>query len=714
MRKYFTSFLFILMSLYAQSSIPERRGIELHSNQGTSISSGSGAAFLLPNANLPSPSLRCLAVQANGDVQLSWVLPDTAGSSSHIFNCYVISYSTNPFGPFTRIDSVNSFYTTTYLHAGAGANSASCYYFVQTKNLGGNVLSPAIDTLHSLFLLLNNPGNGTAVLNWSPLSTPLPPTSTGWYKIWRQFGAIPWTLIDSTRSLNFIDTISICHAFINYRIELADSSGCTSISNVAGANLKDVIAPTVVVMDSASVNGAGHAQLAWFIDPSKDTKGYVIYELVGGIWTAIDTIHGAAINSYTYLGSTAGSGQETYGVSAFDSCGNLSTLSPIQHTLFVTDKKDVCSQSLTLTWNNFIHLPGNIGTYTVMMSLNGGAYTSEAVLSPTDTTYTLTGLTPLSNYCFYIVVSNTPDAVSARSNIICYTATTPNEAKYNYLRVASVQGTSSVKVSAYVDNTAMVKQYNFYRALSSTASPVLIATVPASGATNISIVDNGVNTSLQSYYYTMYVVDSCGKEQSQSNVDETIFLTVTSDDGLSTNTLSWNDYSSWLGAVQSYDVYRAIDGVWQPTPVANIPYAGSGQNIYADNVAPYYTSSGKFEYFVQALEGPGNPYGFTDSSNSNVTKALQNATLYVPNAFVPTGVNNEFRPVGSFVDINDYHFFIYDRWGQKIFETSDKTAGWDGKINGHLSELGAYVYLISYKTSHGEFVDLKGTVTLVR
>ncbi|MFI5150106.1 MAG: gliding motility-associated C-terminal domain-containing protein [Bacteroidia bacterium] len=714
MQKFFLGFLFFLMTLHAHS-LPlnnEAGGLNMHP---TSASMCVAAGLLpAPAANLPSPSLRCLAVQANGDVQLSWVLPDTTGSSASVFNCYGIWYSSSPGGPYTKIDSIYTFGTTTYTHTGAGANGAPCYYYIRTRSLGGATFAPALDSLHTIFLILTNPGNGTAVLNWNPIRTPLPATSTGWYKIWRQHGAFPWVLVDSTRGFTYTDTIAICQAFINYRIEIADSSGCKSVSNVAGANFKDIIAPKVVVMDSASVSAGGKAELAWYPDPSKDTKGYVIFELIGGTWKAIDTIYGASVSSYTYPNSNAGGGSETYGICAFDSCGNLSTLSPTQHTLFLQEKKDVCTASLKLTWNNFINLPHGVGNYTLMLSVNAGPYAVQAMLAAGDTTYTMTGMTALSNYCFYVIVANTPANIDARSNIICYTASTPNEPKFNYLNLATVTGPNSVKLSAHVDITAMVKQYNFYRALSATSIPVLIATVAAPAGTNISVTDNAVNTNLQSYYYSMYVVDSCGNEQSKSNVDETIHLSVVANDAITTNTLSWNDYSSWLGNVQSYDIYRAVDGVWQAGPVANVPFAGTGQNSYADNVAAYYASSGRFEYYVQALEGPGDTYGFRDTSTSNIAKALQNADLFIPNAFVPMGVNKIFRPEGSFVELEDYHFAIFDRWGEKVFETSDKLAGWDGTWHGQRSELGVYVYLISYKTAHGEFVDRKGTVTLLR
>jgi gliding motility-associated-like protein len=662
-----------------------------------------------------SPSLRCLAVQPNGDVVLSWVLSDTSTLSTS-FNCYYIYSSTSPAGPFSRIDSLFTYSTTSYTNVGANANSISRYYYVQLRYHNGNIVNAApVDTLRSILLTVTNPNNGTAQLNWTPLASPLPNTSLRWYHIYREYPTGTWKALDSTQSLRYIDTITVCHAYINYKIEINDSSGCTSVSNIAGGTFSNIIAPKVVQLDSVSVNSGGQATLGWVKDPSSDTKGYIIYKFTGGIWVAIDTVHGASVTSFTPPSSTAGGGVETYGVAAYDSCMNVSVLSQVQKSIFVTAKKDICDMSVLLTWNSFINMPNAISSYHILVSVNGGPTTIAGTTASTDTTFNVTNLTPQSTYCFTIVANNGNFRITAQSNVICYTATIPNQPKFNYLRIASVMvPANTVKLTAFIDITANAKSYHFYRANSPTSSPVHIASVSTPVPANFSIVDNTVDASLSSYYYTMHVVDSCGNERTVSNEDETMFLQATTNDATATNVLTWNDYSRWLGGVSSYNIYRAIDGVWAASPVANVSFSNAGMNTYSDNVSAFYPTSGKFEYYIEALEGSTNPYGYADTSHSNVAEALQNATFFIPNAFKPAGVNKIFKPVWTFVDPTDYHFSIFDRWGEKIFETSDKNAGWDGTIKGKPGEVTAYVYLISFKTAFGEYIDRKGSVTLLR
>ena len=88
----------------------------------------------------------------------------------------------------------------------------------------------------------------------------------------------------------------------------------------------------------------------------------------------------------------------------------------------------------------------------------------------------------------------------------------------------------------------------------------------------------------------------------------------------------------------------------------------------------------------------------------------------VPNAFVP---GNGFSENGSFRvlkrgDVVLDRFVVYDRWGVKVFETSDILEGWDGRYQGKAQPMGVYVYLIEGRLPDGQKVQLQGNVTLIR
>jgi gliding motility-associated-like protein len=86
----------------------------------------------------------------------------------------------------------------------------------------------------------------------------------------------------------------------------------------------------------------------------------------------------------------------------------------------------------------------------------------------------------------------------------------------------------------------------------------------------------------------------------------------------------------------------------------------------------------------------------------------------VPNAFSPNGdgINDIVFVEGK--GIVQLVFRIYNRWGEKVFESHDQTFGWDGYYKGVLQEVDAYGYTVEATFINGETVNLKGNITLLR
>ena len=91
--------------------------------------------------------------------------------------------------------------------------------------------------------------------------------------------------------------------------------------------------------------------------------------------------------------------------------------------------------------------------------------------------------------------------------------------------------------------------------------------------------------------------------------------------------------------------------------------------------------------------------------------------VYLPSAFTPNGdgVNDVFKVIGAEA-IGKFDLKIFNRWGELVFTTTDKTKGWDGKIKGRpLQETTLFVYILNYTdalTNESRF--LKGTVLIIR
>lgn len=88
--------------------------------------------------------------------------------------------------------------------------------------------------------------------------------------------------------------------------------------------------------------------------------------------------------------------------------------------------------------------------------------------------------------------------------------------------------------------------------------------------------------------------------------------------------------------------------------------------------------------------------------------------LYIPNLFSPNndGNNDRFEIFTDAVKL--FSLKIFNRWGEKVFETNDHSQGWDGYYNGELAPAGNYVYEFSVTFVDGQTSKRKGSVMLMR
>ncbi|WMX17597.1 gliding motility-associated C-terminal domain-containing protein [Aureispira sp. CCB-E] len=89
--------------------------------------------------------------------------------------------------------------------------------------------------------------------------------------------------------------------------------------------------------------------------------------------------------------------------------------------------------------------------------------------------------------------------------------------------------------------------------------------------------------------------------------------------------------------------------------------------------------------------------------------------LEMPNIFTPNGDgHNELFYPRKAERISEATLYIFNRWGQKLFETSDLSQGWNGKFNGQDSVEGTYSWAISYLDIEGNSYNAKGFLQLIR
>lgn len=93
---------------------------------------------------------------------------------------------------------------------------------------------------------------------------------------------------------------------------------------------------------------------------------------------------------------------------------------------------------------------------------------------------------------------------------------------------------------------------------------------------------------------------------------------------------------------------------------------------------------------------------------------VEDYNFYIPNSFTPNndGINDVFQPKGR--GVLEYELTIYNRWQEKIFNSSDFEQGWDGKYKGITCLEGVYVWKISLTMNSGKKKHLNGHLTLYK
>lgn len=110
-----------------------------------------------------------------------------------------------------------------------------------------------------------------------------------------------------------------------------------------------------------------------------------------------------------------------------------------------------------------------------------------------------------------------------------------------------------------------------------------------------------------------------------------------------------------------------------------------------------------------------NNHGCTDTAVKKV-KLVSSCYIDIPSAFTPNGdnLNDYLYPLNTY-KADNIIFRVYNLYGQKVFEATDRLKKWDGTLNGEMQGSGTYVWTLEYiHTDTGRAFHLKGTTTLIR
>jgi gliding motility-associated-like protein len=178
--------------------------------------------------------------------------------------------------------------------------------------------------------------------------------------------------------------------------------------------------------------------------------------------------------------------------------------------------------------------------------------------------------------------------------------------------------------------------------------------------------------------------------------------------------------TTFSSAVCVYPVPNAAfqpspDYLLETSPVTHMENYTTGADSYSWNFGdgtgspqfdPWHTypeEIGTYDIILTAT----SDHGCVDTAHATVY-VEEDLIYYVPNTFTPDGDgnNDEFKPVvESGMDPHYYHFWIYNRWGETVFESEDIEEGWNGSFRGLVAQDGTYTWKIEFKSTIHRRVD---------
>lgn len=166
-----------------------------------------------------------------------------------------------------------------------------------------------------------------------------------------------------------------------------------------------------------------------------------------------------------------------------------------------------------------------------------------------------------------------------------------------------------------------------------------------------------------------------------------------------------NDTIIAMGQPYMLNVHAATS-----TPVDHFIWEPSTGLNMTNTSHPTTTLSHDQEYIVKGYYEPSGCF----ATDKVLIRVLKGPAFYIPSAFSPNDDNQNDILKCIAVGIKSFKYLdIYNRYGQRVFHSTNLLTGWDGKWNGKRLDVGTYVYMVEGQDFSGKPVFAKGTVTII-
>lgn len=525
--------------------------------------------------------------------------------------------------------------------------------------------------------------------------------------------------ITDPTATTFLDTNADASTTVYYKMEMVCGTNNTSPFSVT----MDSDEPTPPEILNVRVVNDSTVLLIAEESTAPEAYGYVIYrDDLGGNFTPVayvlasDVATNGLINFIDTL-ARPDIRSESYQIATFDKCSADNPIpgpvnGVIHKTIHLSVDNNDCEDELVLNWTRYVGWQNGVENYEVGIDSNN-IFTLIETVSSTRQSFTYQLPEGQTAICLVIRANQNNSGTTSFSNKVCIDIAQTNAPSFLYMKQISVQPNGHVKLAWNIDVAGNVNELNLLRSPSDSASLTNLTKLPTSPpiTSPMEAIDSTAITSDESYVYQIEHVDDCDF-QIGSTVGETILLKQLNAFSI-TPKMRWNPFELTHATVLNYTIHRSKTGDNNFTPIqtlANTTVDFEDLSITEDDIA------NSLCYRIEAAYQIDLPDGTSEilTSFSNILCIEQAARLQMPNAFMPSGINNEFKPVIIRPNNDRYKMLIMNKWGELVFETTDPDVGWDGYYKGELAPQGVYAYYIQMITDRGLALERKGTVLLIR
>jgi gliding motility-associated-like protein len=482
--------------------------------------------------------------------------------------------------------------------------------------------------------------------------------------------------------------------FSDWEFYIVTSLACNGIDSFNSNILSvDLSKPPISQIDSVSIDFITQKIIiGWQKNVAPDQKGYRIYQYLAN--TNSDSLSDTSSINYLLYQVTNNNIEIT--IAAYDSCNLYSPISSPHKTISLGTFFDTCTRRAFLNWS--LYGGWSPQSYIVYYNQNGLGYKSLQSV-PATTKSLLFDSTKLGDsICFYVRAFKSGDpATTSSSNISCVHTRAKITPSLNYINQVTVQNNNSILVNWSGNRLRDVAKAELF--ISKNNSPFVSTFSVPNPSLSFSFTDNNVSVSKDLAKYKVVLFDFCGEILNESNTSSNILLE------LKDKTLEWNDYAGWLGSNQGFSVFDGSGTTWKLLRPASL------ELTYLTTDEP--NSSLTKCFYVQASE-VNNPLGVNSYSESNIVCKIPLFSYYMPNTIIPGGVNDKFVIIGNNIDIEKSWFSIYNRWGERIFQSYSLSDAWYGQYRENIVPSGVYFYVAEIYSLNQERVTLTGEIRVLR